>query len=62
MNEATARRIFLRPPQVEPLHSFSFSSLVIDFFTMKDYPPSQTPGSFNLEKVQKQIEAAPDGE
>ena len=24
--------------------------------TMKDYPPSQTPGSFNLEKVQKQIE------
>jgi arylsulfatase len=26
--------------------------------TMKDYPPSQTPGSFNLEKVQKQIEAA----
>jgi arylsulfatase len=26
--------------------------------TMKEYPPSQTPGSFNLEKVQKQIEAA----
>jgi arylsulfatase A-like enzyme len=26
--------------------------------TMKDYPPSQTPGSFNLEKVQKQIEAS----
>lgn len=25
--------------------------------TMKDYPPSQTPGSFNLEKVQKQIES-----
>ena len=25
--------------------------------TMKDYPPSQTPGSFNLEKIQKQIEA-----
>jgi len=25
--------------------------------TMKDYPPSQSPGSFNLEKVQKQIEA-----
>ena len=23
--------------------------------TMKDYPPSQTPGSFNLEKIQKQI-------
>lgn len=29
--------------------------------TMKDYPPSQTPGSFNLEKIQKQIEAATSG-
>ena len=26
--------------------------------TMKDYPPSQTAGSFNLEKIKKQIEAA----
>lgn len=26
--------------------------------TMKEYPPSQTPGSFNLEKVQKMIEDA----
>jgi arylsulfatase len=26
--------------------------------TMKDYPPSQTPGSFNLEKIQKQLEAS----
>jgi hypothetical protein len=26
--------------------------------TMTDYPPSQTPGSFNLEKIQKQIESA----
>ena len=26
--------------------------------SMKDFPPSQTPGSFNLEKIQKQIEAA----
>jgi arylsulfatase len=25
--------------------------------TMKDYPPSQTPGSFNLEKIQRMIEA-----
>ena len=24
--------------------------------TMKDYPPSQTAGSFNLTKMQKQIE------
>jgi arylsulfatase len=30
--------------------------------TMKDYPPSQTPGSFNLEKIQKQIESAVGGE
>lgn len=29
--------------------------------TMKDYPPSQTPGSFNLEKIQKTIEAAAGG-
>ncbi len=29
--------------------------------TMVDYPPSQTPGSFNLEKIQKQIEAAVGG-
>jgi arylsulfatase len=29
--------------------------------TMAEYPPSQTPGSFNLEKVQKQIEAAGSG-
>jgi len=26
--------------------------------TMKEYPPSQSPGSFNLENVQKQIEAS----
>jgi arylsulfatase A-like enzyme len=29
--------------------------------SMKEYPPSQTPGSFNLEKIQKQIEAAGGG-
>ena len=29
--------------------------------SMKDYPPSQTAGSFNLEKIQKQIEAAAGG-
>ena len=29
--------------------------------SMKEYPPSQTPGSFNLEKIQKQIEAAAGG-
>jgi arylsulfatase len=25
--------------------------------TMKEYPPSQTPGSFNLQKIQKMIES-----
>ena len=29
--------------------------------TMKEYPPSQTPGSFNLDKVQKMIEDATRG-
>jgi len=29
--------------------------------TMKEYPPSQTPGSFNLEKIQKQILEATGG-
>jgi len=29
--------------------------------TMKEYPPSQVPGSFNLEKVQKQLEAGAAG-
>jgi arylsulfatase len=29
--------------------------------SMKEYPPSQTPGSFNLDKIQKQIEAAAAG-
>jgi len=26
--------------------------------SMKEFPPSQTPGSFNLEKIQKQIEGS----
>jgi arylsulfatase len=30
--------------------------------SMKDYPPSQSPGSFNLEKIQKQIEKAAGGQ
>jgi arylsulfatase len=29
--------------------------------TMKAYPPSQSPGSFNLQKVQEQIEAGTRG-
>jgi arylsulfatase len=27
--------------------------------TMKEYPPSQTPGSFNLDKIKKAIESGP---
>jgi arylsulfatase len=37
-----------------PMQQFAARFLM----TMKEYPPSQTPGSFNLEKVQKQIEAS----
>jgi arylsulfatase len=29
--------------------------------SMRDYPPSQTAGSFNLEKIQKMIEAGTGG-
>ncbi len=41
-----------------PMQQFAGKFLM----TMKDYPPSQTPGSFNLEKVQKQIEASMSGQ
>ncbi|HEX6813657.1 MAG TPA: arylsulfatase [Planctomycetota bacterium] len=40
-----------------PMQQFAGKFLM----TMKDYPPSQTPGSFNLEKIQKQIENASTG-
>ena len=30
--------------------------------TMKEYPPSQTPGSFNLEKIQKMLEKSSSAE
>jgi arylsulfatase len=43
-------RVFLLAPMQQLAAKF--------LATMKDYPPSQTPGSFNLEKVQKQIEAS----
>ncbi len=42
-----------RPFVVIPLQQLAGRFLM----TMKDYPPSQTPGSFNLEKIQKMIEA-----
>ena len=27
--------------------------------TMKDYPPSQTPGSFNLSKIEEKLKQVP---
>ena len=42
-----------RPFVVVPLQQLAGKFLM----SMKEYPPSQTPGSFNLEKIQKQIEA-----
>jgi arylsulfatase len=37
---------------IGPIQKFAYKFLA----TFKDYPPSQTAGSFNLSKVQKQIE------
>lgn len=42
-----------RPFVVAPMQKLAAEFLL----SMKQYPPSQTPGSFNLEKVQKEIEA-----
>ena len=42
-----------RPFVVVPLQQLAAKFLM----TMKEYPPSQTPGSFNLEKIQKLIES-----
>jgi arylsulfatase len=34
------------------------SNVAMEFLlTLKDYPPSQTPGSFNLDTARKRIEA-----
>jgi arylsulfatase len=38
---------------IPPIQQYAFKFLS----TFKEYPPSQTAGSFNLSKVQKQIEA-----
>lgn len=43
-----------RPYVVVPMQQIAGKFLQ----TMKQYPPSQSPGSFNLEKVQKMIESA----
>ncbi|CAJ0885703.1 arylsulfatase [freshwater sediment metagenome] len=47
-----------RPFIVAPMQKLAADFLM----SMKQYPPSQTPGSFNLEKIQKQIEAAGGGD
>jgi arylsulfatase A-like enzyme len=41
-----------RPYVLVPLQQMAARFLM----TMKEYPPSQSPGSFNLEKIQKQLE------
>jgi arylsulfatase len=46
-----------RPYIIVPMQQFAAHF----YKTMQEYPPSQTPGSFNLEKVQKMIEAAASG-
>lgn len=46
-----------RPYVVVPMQQIAAQFLQ----TMNEYPPSQTPGSFNLEKIQKMIESANSG-
>jgi arylsulfatase len=46
-----------RPYIIVPMQQIAGKFLM----TFKDYPPSQTPGSFNLEKIQKQIEGMANG-
>ena len=47
-----------RPFVVVPLQQLAAKFLL----SMKEYPPSQTPGSFNLEKIQKMISAGAGGQ
>jgi arylsulfatase len=46
-----------RPFVIVPMQQFAGQFLQ----SMADYPPSQSPGSFNLDKIQKQIEEAASG-
>jgi arylsulfatase len=49
-------------PLAAPLAQVPLQQIAGRFLmSMKEYPPSQTPGSFNLDKIQKQIEAAAAG-
>ena len=42
-----------------PYILFGINGVALNFLTtFKDYPPSQTAGSFNLESIKKQIEAS----
>ena len=52
-NDWFMSRVFV----IVPLQAFAGRFLM----TMKEYPPSQTPGSFNLEKIQKQLQATSGG-
>ncbi|WP_182869622.1 arylsulfatase [Rhodopirellula sp. JC639] len=52
-NDWFLERVFVLAPMQQLAANF--------LMTMKEFPPSQTPGSFNLEKVQKQIEASMGG-
>ncbi len=52
-NDWFLERVFV----LAPMQQLAANFLV----TMKEFPPSQTPGSFNLEKVQKQIESGMSG-
>jgi arylsulfatase A-like enzyme len=52
-NDWFLERAFL----ILPLKDLAANFLV----TLQDYPPSQTPGSFNLQKVQQQIESSGSG-
>jgi arylsulfatase len=53
-NDWFLSRVFILAPMQQYAGKF--------LMTMKDYPPSQSPGSFNLEKVQKTIEASMGGQ
>ena len=46
-----------RPYVIVPMQQIAGNFLK----SMAEYPPSQSPGSFNLKKIQKQIEAAASG-
>ena len=45
-----------------PFVLFGMNDVALKFLlTLKDYPPSQTPGSFNLDSIQKQLQSSAGG-